>query len=199
MKNLFVFVPLILFFGAYTLGDIYIATGVLMVSTTVMLGIERLTTGTVSKMHLYITVLLLVLGTITVALRDPRFIQWKVTIIHWIFGIILLASQLRGKTPTVQALMELTMAEQASDDDGEQPQLNLSDSQWRGLNLSWAIYFVAVGFLNLYVAFNFPEEIWVKFKVFGILVLQLAFMVITMAWMFRVAGPDVAAQEPSDD
>ena len=201
MKNLFVFVPLALFFTAYTLGDIYIATIVLMVSTTVMLGIERLTTGTVSKMHFYITVLLLILGTITVALRDPRFIQWKVSIIHWIFGLILLASQLRGKTPTVQAFVEMAVAEQATGDEDEdgQQQLNLSGSQWRGLNAAWAAYFVGIGFLNLYIAFNFPEEIWVKFKVFGILVLQLIFMVITMTWMFRAAGPAAAPQESGDE
>ncbi len=194
MKNLFIFVPLALFFITYQLSDIYMGTIVLMASTTLLLIVERLRTGTVSKMHLYVTVLLLVLGTITVLVRDPKFIQWKLTIIHWVFALILFASQWRGKTPTVQALMEMAIAEQSQDED-EEP-FELSDGQWKGLNTAWAVYFLAIGFLNLFIAYSYSEDIWVKFKVFGILGLQVVFMAITFTWLFRAMKP---APDASDE
>lgn len=198
MQNLFIFVPLVLFFVAYTVRDIFFATIVLMVATTVMLGVERWVTGEVRKMHLYITGLLLVLGTVTVALRNPVFIQWKVTIVHWIFAAILFVSQFAGKKPAVQAMMEMAIKEQDQEDD-DAAQLHLTDGQWRGLNAAWGLYFTFVGFLNLFIAYRFEEAIWVKFKVFGILGLQLVFMVITMAWLFARMSSNGKSKQASDD
>ncbi|MFK8017166.1 MAG: inner membrane-spanning protein YciB [Gammaproteobacteria bacterium] len=200
MQNLFVFIPLGLFFAAYKFADIYIATMVLMASTTLMLGVERLTTGKVSKSHLYITGLLLVLGTITVLVRDPKFIQWKLSVVFWIFAAILLASQRRGKTPTVQALLQAALEEQSGDKDGdsadddeEEEPLNLLDSQWRGLNTAWAGFFAGVGVLNLFIAYRFEEDFWVKFKVFGVFGLQLCFLILSMIWLFRASASNNAA------
>ena len=196
MQNLFVFIPLGLFFVAYKFGDIYIGTMVLMAATTVMLGVERLTTGTVRKSHLYITGLLLVLGTITVLVRDPKFIQWKLSIVFWIFSIILLASQRRGKTPTIQALLQAALDEHSSGDDSEDPDeepLTLRDSQWRGLNSAWAGFFAVIGALNLFIAYRFEEDLWVKFKVFGVFGLQLLFLIVSMIWLFRASSSNNAA------
>lgn len=211
MQNLFIFVPLLLFFVAYTTRDIYFATIVLMAATSVMLVVEKIVTGTVRKMHLYITGLLLVLGTVTVLLRNPVFIQWKVTIVHWIFAAILLYSQLSGKKPAVQAMMEMAVKDQtkaaadkaledgAEEKPAEDVELNLSDGQWRLVNGAWGGYFVAIGFLNLYIAFSFDEAVWVKFKVFGILGLQMLFLVITMAWLFRQLSAAEKGEKVTDD
>lgn len=211
MQNLFIFVPLLLFFIAYTTRDIYFATIVLMAATSVMLVVEKIVTGTVRKMHLYITGLLLLLGTVTVLLRNPVFIQWKVTIVHWIFAAILLYSQLSGKKPAVQAMMEMAIQDQSKaaadkaleegkeDQPAEDVELNLTDSQWRLVNGAWGGYFVAIGLLNLYIAFNFDEALWVKFKVFGILGLQMIFLVLTMAWLFRQLSAADKRQKATDD
>ncbi|MFK7887272.1 MAG: inner membrane-spanning protein YciB [Gammaproteobacteria bacterium] len=185
MQHLFVYLPIVLFFGAYQLSDIYIATMVLMASTTILLGVERLTTGSVKKAHLYITGLLLVLGTITILVRDPKFIQWKMTIVFWIFSGILLFSQLRGKKPTIQALLEMALTEVGEEDDDP---LTLTDPQWRGLNLSWALFFLAVGAINLFVAYTYSEAFWIKFKVFGVFGLQFAFLLISMFWLFSTSA-----------
>lgn len=185
VQHLFVYLPIALFFVAYQVGDIYIATMVLMASTTILLGVERLTTGTVKKAHLYITVLLLVLGTITILVRDPKFIQWKLTIVFWIFSGILFFSQLRGNKPTVQALLEMALNEVGEDDD--EP-LTLTDPQWRGLNAAWATFFLVVGVLNLFIAYNYSEALWIKFKVFGVFGLQFAFLLITMFWLFSASS-----------
>ncbi len=185
MQHLFVYLPIILFFGAYQFSDIYIATMVLMASTTVLLGVERLTTGTVKKAHLYITVLLLVLGTITILVRDPKFIQWKLTIVFWIFAAILFFSQLGGKKPTIQSLLEMALNEVGEDDD--EP-LTLTDPQWRGLNTAWAAFFLVVGALNLFIAYTYSEALWIKFKVFGVFGLQFVFLLISMFWLFSASS-----------
>ena len=183
MQYLFIFVPLGLFFIAYTRYDIFVATVVLMVATTTMLAIEWLKDRTVKKMHLWVTVMLLVLGTITVMLRDPVYIQWKVTLVHWVFAALLFGSQIIGKKPAVQSMMEMAIKDASSED--ESPELELSPSQWRGFNAAWGIYFLFVGALNLFVAYRFEEAIWVKFKVFGIIAMQLVFMIGAMFWLFR--------------
>lgn len=181
MQQILVYLPLVLFFAAYKLADIYVATIVLMASSAVLVVVERIATGSVKKMHLYGTILVLVLGAITVAVRDPRFIQWKLTLIYWTFGLILLVNHLRKKTPLVRALIEATLADVDDKDGGT---LVLADGQWRGINLAWALFFIAVGVLNLYVAYNFSEATWVNFKLFGVFAIQFVFLVITLWWMF---------------
>jgi intracellular septation protein len=47
---------------------------------------------------------------------------------------------------------------------------------WARLNAAWVAFFLAMGILNLYVAYNFSEEVWVNFKLFGFLGLTLVFM-----------------------
>ena len=183
VQQLLVYLPLVLFFAAYKFADIYVATIVLMISSSILLVVERVATGSVKKMHLYGTMLILVLGAITVAVRDPRFIQWKLTLIYWSFGIILLANHLRAKKPLVQSLIEATLAE-VEEKDADSESLSLADGQWRGLNLAWAVFFVAVGALNLYVAYNFSEATWVNFKLFGVFAIQFVFLVATLWWMF---------------
>ncbi len=143
MKLLVDFFPVILFFGAYKLydNDIYTATAVAIVASIVQVGYYWLTKKRVEKTHLVTLAILLVFGGLTLILHDPTFIMWKPSVINWLFGLVLLGSQFIGKQPILQRLM------------GDQ--LELPRKIWRQINLAWALFFLALGFLNLYVANDF--------------------------------------------
>ena len=47
---------------------------------------------------------------------------------------------------------------------------------WARLNLAWVVFFLVMGIVNIYVAYNYSEDTWVNFKLFGIMGLTLAFI-----------------------
>lgn len=168
MKLLFDFFPVIVFFAAFKLYDIYVATAASIAAAFLQVGIHYVRTRRFERMHLITLVVLAVFGGMTLAFHDDTFIKWKPTIVNWVFAGLLLGGQALGKNG-VRALL------------GEQ--IALPDRVWRGLNLSWAAFFVFLGLLNIYMAFYYgaglPAETrqaaWVNFKVFGLLGLTLAF------------------------
>jgi intracellular septation protein len=174
MQLLFDFLPIIAFFIAYKLADIYVATLVLIVAVLIQSGIQWVRKRKLNTMHLISAGLVLVFGGLTLAIHDKSFIMWKPTIVNWLFAAGFLASQSRvfGGKPLVQRLM-------GSADAG----IELPDSSWRHLNLMWVGYFVVLGIANLYVFRNFDEETWVNFKLFGMLGLTLIFVVVQGMWV----------------
>jgi len=99
------------------------------------------------------------------------FIKWKPTVVYWVMAVGFLATQFIGPTPLVKRMLGHA--------------LTLADPVWRRLNLAWFVFFGAMGLLNLYVAFNFPEPVWVNFKLFGLMGLTLAFVVAQSFYMAR--------------
>jgi intracellular septation protein len=181
MQLLLDFLPIIAFFVAYKLGDIYVATAVLMIAMVLLCGVSWLRTRKVSNMMLISTALALVFGTLTLLLRDNRFVQWKLTIVEWLFaiGFLLAPRFLQGQT-VVQKMM------------GEQ--VKLEASQWRSLNWMWICFFLLVGGLNLYVMYQFDEATWVNFKMYGTLGMTLAFVILQGVWL---AGKLPKESEPA--
>ena len=174
MQLLFDFLPIIAFFIAYKLADIYVATLVLIVAVLIQSGIQWVRTRKLNTMHLISAGLVLVFGGLTLAIHDKSFIMWKPTIVNWLFAAGFLASQSRafGGKPLVQRLM-------GSADAG----IELPDASWRHLNLMWVGYFVVLGIANLYVFRNFDEDTWVNFKLFGMLGLTVLFVVVQGMWV----------------
>lgn len=172
MQLLLDFLPIIAFFAAYKLGDIYVATATLMIAMVLLCAITWLRTRKVSNMMLISTALALIFGALTLLLRDNRFVQWKLTIVEWLFAIgFLLAPRFMHGQTVVQKMM------------GEQ--VKLQPSQWRSLNWMWIGFFMLVGGLNLYVMYHFDEAAWVNFKMYGTLGLTLAFVVLQGVWLAR--------------
>jgi intracellular septation protein len=153
MQVLVDFLPLIVFFAAYMLYDIYVATAAIMAAMALQIAYLWLRYRKVNKMLLASGGLVLVLGGITLVLRNPLFLQWKVTLVDWLFAGAFLGSQFFGKK---------TLAERAM---GQA--IELDAGLWRQLNLQWVIVFLALGAANLYVMYNFSEAVWVYFKVWG--------------------------------
>jgi intracellular septation protein len=209
MKLLTDFFPVILFFIAYKVYDIYIATGVAIASSIVQVGYGWLRKGHVERMHLITLAILVVFGGLTILLQDRTFIMWKPSVINWLFGLVFLGSLLIGKKPLVQRMMESA--------------IDVPSAIWRRLNLLWGLFFILLGFLNLYVANDFfiaerqlidltglqqidfndcqtqfqgnelemchtahaLEEEWVNFKLFGMMGLTLVFVILQAFYLAR--------------
>jgi intracellular septation protein len=171
MKFLFDLFPVVLFFVAFKLFDIYIATATAIVATFAQIGWLKLRGRKVDKM-MWVTLAIIVLfGGATLALHDEMFIKWKPTVLYWAFGVALASSELLFRKNLIRA----AMAEQVS----------MPDRVWARLNWSWAAFFVFMGAANLYVAFNFPTETWVNFKVFGGVGLMLVFVILQAVFLAR--------------
>ena len=181
MQLLFDFLPVIAFFVAYKLADIYVATFVIIVATVLQVSIHWLRTRRVNPMHLVTAGLVLVFGGLTLAIHDPVFIMWKPTIVDWLFASAFMASQWQmfGGRPLVQRLMTSTDAT-----------LSLTPVLWRRLNLAWVLFFLLMGAANVAVFRNFDESTWVNFKLFGMLGLTFVFIIAQGLWIAsRVRNP----------
>ena len=175
MHVLFEFLPLILFLVAYFLKDIYFALGVLMVAMPLGLAFKYLTTKKLDRMYMWSTILLLVAGSATFYFDNPKFLYWKPTAFYWAVAIAFLVSTWVGKRPLVRRFFDMV---------GELPTDGIKDGQWKRLNLVWAVFFVAMGAANIYIAYSFSEKFWVNFKVFGLTGITMVFMLAQSFWLF---------------
>lgn len=176
MKLLFDFLPIVLFFVAYKLYDIYIATAVAIAASVIQVGWAWFRHGKVENMHWITLGVIVVFGGLTLILRDETFIKWKPTLVNWLFAAAFLGSQFIGK----QSLLKRMMA----------ANITLPEPIWLRLNMSWVSFFVAMGAANLYVAFNYDTDTWVNFKLFGMMGLTIIFIIAQAFYLSRHIKPD---------
>jgi intracellular septation protein len=169
MQLLFEFLPLIAFFVAFVLYDLYVATATIIVAIGLQIAYQWFRHRKVNKMLLISGVLVAVFGGITLALRNPLFIQWKVTVVNWLFAVAFLGSQLFGAKTFTERLMGQAV--------------ELEPTVWRQLNTLWVVNFAVLGALNLYIMYNFDEQIWVYFKTWGMIGLSLLMAVGQAIWI----------------
>jgi intracellular septation protein len=163
MKLLIDFFPIILFFAAFKLWDIYVATGVAIVATIAQIAWLRYSTGKVEPMQWVSLGVIVLFGGATILAQSETFIKWKPTVLYWLMAGALLAGQLFFRKNLLKSLMGA--------------QMELPEPAWRVMNWSWIAFFAAMGVLNLWVAFNFDTDTWVNFKLFGGLGLMVVFVV----------------------
>ena len=175
------FLPVAAFFVALMTHDIFVATGVLIVATLVHSAWLWKKQGKLENMQWAMLIGVTVFGGATLLLRDEAFIQWKPTILNWLFSLIFIATQFIGRKPLVEHIMG--------------SQIQLPGPVWQRLNLLWAGFFLVMGAINLYVVYNYSIEIWGAFKLFGMLGLTLVFAVIQMLYLFKYLPKD---QKPSN-
>lgn len=181
MKFLFDFFPLIAFYVAYKLYDIFIATGVIIIATLIQVGYSWIRYKKVQNMHLITLALVVVFGGATILLHDAEFIKWKVSIVNWLFGVVFFGSQYIGKKNLVERMMGSA--------------ISVPSIIWNRLNLSWSLFFISVGFLNLYVFKNFDESTWVDFKVYGLLGLTAVFIIAQGFYLSRHVSDEGVEKE----
>jgi intracellular septation protein len=161
MKFLFDLFPVILFFAAFQLWDIYVATGVAIAASFAQIGWLALHRKRIDTMLWASLAIIVVFGGLTLLLRDKTFIQWKPTVLYWLFGAVLAGSALAGRN-LIRSMMS--------------QQIQLPAPVWARLNWSWVGFFAFMGAANLYVAYNYSENAWVNFKLFGGMGLMLLFV-----------------------
>ena len=175
MKFLFDLFPIILFFVAFKFGDIYTATIVAMVATIGQILWVYYRHRKIDAMQWVSLIMIMLFGSLTIFLHDKTFIQLKPTALYWLFsGTLFISAQFFNKN-WIQVLM------------GKQVTLkpNHSHSVWHKLNLAWCIFFFLMGVLNLYVAFEYSEDTWVNFKLFGSTGLLIVFVIAQSIWLSK--------------
>ncbi|MBD3648636.1 MAG: septation protein IspZ [Pseudomonadales bacterium] len=172
MKQFIEFLPIALFVGVYFYTrDIYVSTGVLMVAIFAQVVVEYLAFRHVERKTQVIFWAAMLFGGATLLFRNEAFIQWKPTVVNWLFAVALLSSQFIGK----ENLLKKMLAEQMS----------LPNHVWRNLNLGWSFGFFLAGVLNLIVAYYFTLDFWVSYKLVGGFAITLIYIVLTVTYLVK--------------
>ena len=173
MNQLLEWLPLLAFFAVFQFFGIYWATATLMLASVVVLVLHRRSTGKYKTIHLITVAVVLVLGSATLISHDTRFLHWKPTILLGTAAIAFVGSAFIGRAPLARRMLEGVFPEP----------IEVSRRQWLVLNALWALWFALLATVNIYIAFNFPEGVWVKFKVFGITIAMIVFMIPQVFWL----------------
>ena len=163
MKFLFDMFPVILFFVAFKFWGIYPATAVAIGATLLQIGWLIFKKRKIESMLWVSLGVIVVFGGATLLLQNETFIKWKPTVLYWLFAAALGIGALVFKKNLIRAMME--------------KQVTLPEPVWVKLLLSWIAFFIVMGVLNLYVAFNYSTDTWVNFKLFGGMGLMLLFVI----------------------
>jgi len=185
MKMLIDFLPVALFFIVYKMEDIYVATAVLIIACAVQTVGVRLWKGKFEQSHVITLVLVAAFGGLTLFLHDEMFIKWKPSVINWLFGAVFIGSMWIGKQPIIQRMLS--------------SQVSLPKAIWRRLNMAWAVFFIVLGFINLYVVYNYDTDTWVNFKLFGLMGLTIVFIIAQSLYMAQYIEADEAEEKPKQD
>ncbi len=179
MKILFDFFPLIIFFAVFKLYGIFPATAAAIVATFLQVSIFWVKHRRFETMHLITLAMISIFGGLTLFLQDDVFIKWKPTIINWLFSGIIIGMLMLAKKSAMEYLMG--------------GKITLPAPIWRQLNWAWALFFLFLGGLNMYVAFYYnpqadPQirtDTWVDFKVFGMFGLTIVFTILQMFYLSK--------------
>jgi intracellular septation protein len=209
MKFLLDFFPIVLFFIVYKTMGLYAAIYAMIGATALQMTVTRYQTGKFENSHLITFGLLVVLGGVTLALRDPAFLMWKVSVLYVVFAVALIMSMWIGKKTLLQRMLgkELTLPAQV----------------WNQLTWLWGVGFTGIAIVNAYYV-NFAlgardalfgateidpkielteldcgattaeqlcniaqqtEESWVNFKLFGTMGLTFVLIIITVVFISK--------------
>lgn len=187
MQQFIEYFAVIAFVAVYFLTkDVFLATAVLLVAITAQVAFYKLTKRPLSN-ELKITFWVsLILGGMTLVLRDETFIQWKPSIVSWAIAVGLLGAQWFARVSLLKKMMGAA--------------LELDDAVWRKMTYGWAAGFALSGFINLWVVENFSMDTWVTFKLFGLLGLNLLYVIIMVAYLVSIGAlkePEESAQSPA--
>ena len=163
MKFLFDLFPVILFFIGFKFYGIFVATAIAIGATLALIIYAKIRHGKVEKMLLINGAIISVLGGVTLLLHDKTYIMWKPTVLYWLLAAVLLISNLFFNKNFIQQMMG--------------KMLDAPQAIWTKLNLTWVVFLIILGFVNLYVAFNYSEDTWVNFKLFGVTGVMILFII----------------------
>lgn len=176
MKLLFDLFPVILFFGVFKAYGVFAATATAIVATVAQVAWVKYRHGKVDTMLWVSLGIITVFGSATLLLHDETFIKWKPTVLYWFFSAALLFSPIFFKKNLMRTLL--------------QDKMTLPDTVWHNLNLAWSAFFAVLGFVNLYVAFNYSTDTWVNFKLFGATSMMILFILVQASMLSKYVVED---------
>ena len=210
MKFLLDFGPIILFFIVYKYYGLYAAIYAMIASTFLQIMYSRFSTGKFVTSQVLTFALLVVFGGISIVLRDPAFVMWKVSVLYVNFAAVLIGSNYVGN----KTLLERMMGKE----------LKLPRATWVNLTWFWSLGFIIIALINAFfvnialtarnqflnsdaqidpkidlanfdcsqspleslcISAQSSEEAWVNFKLFGTLGLTLVLIVITVLMLSK--------------
>ena len=172
--------PLLVFFVANAKFNLFVATGAFMVAIVAAIVASFVVTRHVPIMALVTAAIVLVFGTLTLALHDETFIKVKPTIIYGLFAAVLGGGLLFGRS-FIAILFDQVF--------------NLTPQGWRVLTLRWALFFVAMAVLNEAIWRTQSTDFWVNFKVFGVTPLTMIFAIAQMPLTKRYHLPPASLEQ----
>ena len=172
MKQLFEFFPLIVFFVVYYKSDkdLYLSITAVIIATLISLVALYIKERKISTMMLVSTVILVVFGGLSIFLKNDIFFKMKPTIINALFAIILIGSTFFNK-PVLKMLLNSSM--------------KLTDQGWSLMNKLWSGFFIFLALLNEIVWRTQTTDVWVNFKVFGIMGITIIFTIVQIPILKR--------------
>jgi len=170
MKQLIDFIPLIIFFALFKMYDIYVATGALIVASAVQIALTYALYKKVEKMQIITFLMVTIFGGMTIFFHDDNFIKWKVTIVYVVFALGLTISHIMGKSAIKGMLGK---------------ELTLPEHVWAKINWAWVFFFSVCAVLNIYIAYQLPLDVWVNFKVFGLLAATFVYTLLTGVFIYK--------------
>ena len=200
MKQFIDYIPLLVFFCVWamderviniagydhTFGGMFSAAEFLLAASVLVYGSLFVYQKKLDKFQ-WITLAAVILFCIpTIIFKNIVFLKWKAPIVNWIFASIFVASRYFGDKPAIEHMMGHAVT--------------APKEVWYKLNTMWVFYFIVLGAINLIVAFTLSEELWIKFKVFGNLILTFGFVFVQMpilAKYIEVEDEDETANEDS--
>ena len=171
--------PLLVFFAANSRFGIFAATGAFMAAIVLALAVAYALTRHLPIMPLVTAVVVLVFGTLTLVLHDELFIKVKPTIIYVLFGGVLLVGLAFGKSLLGVVFDSV---------------FHLTEEGWRKLTWRWALFFLALAVLNEIVWRTQTTDVWVSFKVFGVVPLTFLFAALQYPLLTKYAVPEAEAE-----
>ena len=150
---------------------ILVATVVVILATLGQIAWVHFRHGKVDGMLWTSLALVVLFGGMTLVFRNETFIKWKPTVLYWIFALVLLVSATLLRRNLIRKMLEA--------------QVVLPEALWGRLNFAWAGFFALMGVANLFIAFNYPTDIWVNFKLFGGMGLMLLFILAQGLWLSK--------------
>ena len=158
---------------------IFVATAVFMVAIVIAFVVSYVLTRHLPVMPLVTAIIVLVFGSLTLVLHDELFIKLKPTIIYLLFGAVLLGGLAFGK-PLLGMVFDSVF--------------HLTDEGWRKLTLRWALFFLALALLNEIVWRTQTTDVWVSFKVFGVVPLTFLFGALQYPLLTKYAAPEKVSE-----
>jgi len=172
----------------YPTRDFLALTTVIMLFVTLQVVFEKIVNGKIPDFLFGSWCLLIPLGSMTLFFRDPLFLQWKFSVVYWLFGLILVIARIVGKKDILKSMLSLAG-----------PQMKkVEEKVWKRANYFMALGLILLGFLNLYFIRTGDMDLWINFKFYGATIYNILLFGIVGYYIFSSLPEDSTSKSESD-